>query len=286
MKAKPGAGMHWPYFTYTGKQYWLNGFQNWPGYEKGQADFGLDSSFTSIGLLNNFGIYTHEINQGFERFNTPYDSMLFLEGYRKSGFILPEYGLFDQRGDRVNHKIPYDLFISCFRGHVKGSSQVMLPPVKMTEAFGKMVSQNRNYQLTLNPYATEPTFAAFDVDKGIPYSQYLGIMRDKVFTGMREALFSGTAARLGTMLKNGAPYFYYAKTGTTGDDQLKSKSKLLSLIISEKDITHPDFNFRKNKFYTVYFTSQNGPAKQNEELQAELIKLLQDSYVFGTDMNQ
>ncbi len=284
IEQKPGAGLHWPYFTYTGKQYWLNGFQNWPGYKNGKANFGLDSSFTTIGLLNNYGIYTHQADKSFDMFGSTYDSSLFMEAYRKSGFILPEYGLFDQRGDNVDHRIPYDLFISCFRGHVKGSSQVMVPPVKMVEAFGKMISQSRNYTLTLNPYAMSPAFLSFDVDNSIPYNSYLSIMRENVFIGMREALFHGTAARLGSMLKDGVPYYYYAKTGTTGDDQSKAKSKLLSVIISSKDITHPDFNFRNNPFYTVYFTSQNGPAKQNEEFQAEVIKFLQESFAFNRYM--
>ena len=56
-----GPGLHWPYFTYTGKQYWLNGFKNWPGYTNGKANFGMDSSFTTIGLLNNYNIYTHPV---------------------------------------------------------------------------------------------------------------------------------------------------------------------------------------------------------------------------------
>ena len=97
---------------------------------------------------------------------------------------------------------------------------------------------------------------------------------------MKQALFNGTAARLGAMLKNGSPYYYYAKTGTTGDDESKSKSKLFVIIISKKDVTDPDFNFRKNKFYTIYFTSQNGPAKQNEEFQAAVIKYVEQSPVF------
>lgn len=284
IEKKPGAGLHWPYFTYTGKQYWLNGFQNWPGYKNGKANFGLDSSFTTVGLLNNYGIYTHQADKSFDMFSSKYDSLLFLNAYRKSGFILPEYALFDQRGDNIDHRIPYDLFISCFRGHVKGSSQVMVPPVKMVEAFGKMISQSRNYTLTLNPYADASPFLSFDVDNSIPYNSYLSIIRENVFAGMREALFTGTAARLGSMLKDGAPYYYYAKTGTTGDDEIKTKSKLLSLIISAKNVTHPDFNFRNNKFYTIYFTSQNGPAKQNEEFQAEVIRFLQQSLVFNRYM--
>ncbi len=276
--------MHWPYFTYTGKQYWLNGFQNWPGYRNGKADFGLDSSFTTVGLLNNYGIYTHSVDKSFDMFSSGYDSLLFLKAGKKSAFILPEYSLFDQRGSTINHRVPYDLFTSCFRGHVKGSSQVLVAPVKMLDAFGKMISQSRNYSLTLNPHPEPGDFKAFDVDNSIPYNHYLSIMRENVFEGMKEALFAGTAARLGRLLKDGSPYFYYAKTGTTGDDELETKSKLLVVVISSKDVTDPNFNFRKNKFYTIYFTSQNGPAKQNEEFQAEVIRHVQQSPAFNRYM--
>ena len=284
VESKPGVGLHWPYFTYTGKQYWLNGFQNWPGYRNGKADFGLDSSFTTVGLLNNYGIYTHSVDKSFDMFSSGYDSLLFLKAGKKSAFILPEYSLFDQRGSTINHRVPYDLFTSCFRGHVKGSSQVLVAPVKMLDAFGKMISQSRNYSLTLNPHPEPGDFKAFDVDNSIPYNHYLSIMRENVFEGMKEALFAGTAARLGRLLKDGSPYFYYAKTGTTGDDELETKSKLLVVVISSKDVTDPNFNFRKNKFYTIYFTSQNGPAKQNEEFQAEVIRHVQQSPAFNRYM--
>lgn len=281
----PGTGLHWPYFNYKGKTYWMDGFKNWPGYLTGKANFGMDSSSATIGLLNNFGIYTRSADKSFDKFNTLYDSLLFMQAYRKSGFILPEYSLFDQYGENVDHRIPYDLFTSCFRGHVKGSSQVMMAPAKMVEAFGKMISQSKNYTLTLNPYAATNTFSPFSVDKDIPYNNYLSVIRENVFAGMREALFTGTAARLGGMLKNASPYFYYAKTGTTGDDESKSKSKLFVIIISEKDVTAPGFNFRNNKFYTIYFTSQNGPAKQNEEFQAAIINYVQQSKAFKKYMN-
>jgi hypothetical protein len=272
--------VHWPYFTYNGQQYWLNEYKNWPGYVNGKADFGLDSSFVSIGLMNNFGIYTYAAEKSFDKFTSVYDSSLFMDAYRKSGFLLPEYALFDQHGDHIDHRIPYDVFTACFRGHVKGSSQVMVPPVKMLDAYGKLISQSRNYSLTLNPYAEPSLFSPFYVDNTIAYSNYLALMRENLFAGMREALFRGTAARLGSFLKDGAPYYYYAKTGTTGDNELKTKSKLFTIIISSKDIADPDFNFRNNKFYTIYFTSQNGPTKQNEELQAAIIKYIQESPVF------
>ena len=97
---------------------------------------------------------------------------------------------------------------------------------------------------------------------------------------MKEALYKGTAARLGSLLKNDTRYFYYAKTGTTGDDKVKTKSKLMAVIISSKDVTDPDFNFRQNKFFTIYFTSQNGPPRQNEEFQAAIIRYLQQTPVF------
>ncbi|MBL0131585.1 MAG: hypothetical protein IPP43_11050 [Chitinophagaceae bacterium] len=275
-----GVSFSWPYFSYKGKQYWLNGFQNWPGYINGKANFGSDSSFVSVGLLNNFGIHTFRKGKGADKFSSVYDSLLFREASKKSGFILPEYALFDQKGTGMDNAKPNEVFMSSFRGHVKGSSQVLVPPVKMLDAFGKLVSQNRNYALTLNPYATEPAFKAFDVDNGVNYANYLSIIREKVFVGMEQALFSGTAARLGALLKNASPYYYYAKTGTTGDDESKTKSKLFAIIISQKNVTDPDFNFRKNKFFTIYFTSQNGPAKQNEEFQAAIIKYVEQSPVF------
>ncbi len=280
----PEAGFHWPYFSYNGKQYWLNGFENWPGYINGKANFGSDSSFVSTGLFNNYGIYTYRNGHQFDKFTSAYDSVLFQGSHRRSGFILPEYALFDQKGTGMDNGKPNEVFMSSFRGHVKGSSQVMMPPVKMLDAFGKMISQNRNYSLTLNPYAKEASFNAFAVDNGVSYNQYLSIVREKVFEGLQQALFSGTAARLGTMLKDGAPYYYYAKTGTTGNDESKTKSKLFAIIISEKDVTSPGFNFRKNKFYTIYFTSQNGPAKQNEEFQAAIIQYVQQSPAFNRYM--
>ncbi len=280
----PEAAFHWPYFSYNGKQYWLNGFENWPGYINGKANFGSDSSFVSTGLFNNFGIYTFRNGKGADKFSSAYDSLLFHEAYRKSGFILPEYALFDQKGTGMDNGKPNEVFMSSFRGHVKGSSQVMVPPIKMVDAFGKLISQNKNYSLTLNPYAQEVAFNSFDVHNGVTYNKYLSIIREKVFEGMEQALYGGTAARLGAMLKNSSPYFYYVKTGTTGDDESKVKSKLFAIIISQKDVTDPDFNFRKNKFYTIYFTSQNGPAKQNEEFQAAIIKYVQQSPAFNKYM--
>ncbi len=281
----PETSLHWPYFSYNGKQYWLNGFENWPGYINGKANFGSDSSFVSVGLLNNFGIYTYRTGKGADKFSSAYDSLLFRESYKKSGFILPEYALFDQKGAGMDNGKPNEVFMSSFRGHVKGSSQVMVPPVKMVDAFGKIISQNRNYSLTLNPYAKENHFVPFETDNGVSYNSYLSIVREKVFEGLKQVLINGTAARLGSLLKNTSPYYYYAKTGTTGDDESKAKSKLFVIIISQKDVTDPDFNFRKNKFYTIYFTSQNGPAKQNEEFQASVIKYVQQSPAFIKYMN-
>ena len=286
----PEANLHpiaigWPYFSYNGKQYWLNGFENWPGYINGKANFGSDSSFVSVGLLNNFGIYTYRTGKGAQKFSSAYDSLLFRESHKNSGFILPEYALFDQKGTGMDNGKPNEVFMSSFRGHVKGSSQVMVPPVKMLDAFGKMISQNRNYSLTLNPYAKENPFVPFNTDNGVSYNNYLSLVREKVFEGLKQVMVNGTAARLGAMLKNTSPYYYYAKTGTTGDDESKAKSKLFAIIISKKDVTDPDFNFRKNKFYTIYFTSQNGPAKQNEEFQAAVIKYIQQSPGFIKYMN-
>jgi hypothetical protein len=284
--SNPGTGVHWPNFQYNNKQYWLDGFSNWPGYANREVNFAMDNSFTSIGLFSNYGISTRIGNSRPDMFNSGYDSMLLGNSYKKSGFIMPEFSLFDQEGTQVNHKIAYDVFANCFRGHVKGSSQVMIPPVKMVEAFGKMVSQDRGYFLTLNPFPLRRDIQSFAVDNTIAYNSYLSLMRDGVFKGMEEALYRGTAAGLGQLLEKGSKYFYYAKTGTTGDNAAKTKSKLMVVIISEKDIKDPGFNFRNNKFYTIYLTMQNGPAKQNEKFQKEVIDIIQQSTAFNRYMGK
>src|SRR5262249_40325998 len=51
----PGDSLHWPYFKYNEKWYWLDGFKNWPGYADGKVNLGTDSSFTSIGMMSNYG---------------------------------------------------------------------------------------------------------------------------------------------------------------------------------------------------------------------------------------
>jgi hypothetical protein len=276
----PGSGIHWPNFSYGGKNFWLDEYKNWPGYVSGKANFGLDSSFTSIGLRNNYDVMVRQTRKNYQMFETAYDSSMFKNSAARSGFILPESSIFDQYGEQIDKRIPYDVFANCFRGHVKGSSQVLMPPVKMVEAIGRLFSQNRNFSLTLNPYATEPAFKAFDVDENISYNTYLDYLRSGIFKGMSQVLNNGTATRLGSLLKKESGFFYYAKTGTTGDNEAKTKSKLLTITISKKDVTHPDFNFRNNKFYTVYFTMQNGPAKQNEEYIAQVIGMIERSEVF------
>lgn len=275
-RQKPGTGVQWPWFEYKGQTYFMNGFKNWPGYSNGKADFGDDSSAVSIGLLQNFDIY-NKPGTATRSFQQPYDRLLLGGAYQRSGFILPESPVFDQQAAAFDHRIAYDLFTHAFRGHVKGSSQVLVPPMAMVSAFGKLVSQNRQYQLTLNPYAGVAGFSPFYLDAGVAYPQYLQLMKEQVFTGMREALFAGTGAELGRQLKQGAPYYYYGKTGTTGDDEKKTKSKLFTLVISQKDLASSGHVFRNNNFLTVYFTSQNGPARQNEAFQAAIVKYLEGS---------
>lgn len=281
----PGVGLHWPNFRYKNRDYWMDGFKNWPGYANREANFGLANSYSSIGLLSNFNIVTRPEPRRLDMFQSAYDSSLLGTAYR-SGFILPEYSVFDQAGETVSHRIPYDVFASCFRGHVKGSSQVMIPPVKMVEAFGRLVSQDKGYSLSFATGVVKKDRQAFDVDNTIAYNSYLQLMREGVFKGMEEALYRGTAAALGALLKKGDGYFYYAKTGTTGDNESRTKSKLMVVVISEKDLTAPGFNFRDNKFYTLYFTMQNGPAKQNEQFLHQVIRMVQHSSPFTRYMGK
>lgn len=263
----------------------MSGFSNWPGYEQGRADFGSDSSFLSIGLTRNFSIGVDPRMRSGNMFDDVNDNSLIGQASRQAGFVLPEWSLWDQKGIGIDHRIPYDLFLHCFRGHVKGSSQVMISPLGMAHAMGRLVSQNRNYNLSLDPSVPDPEFKPFDVDPSIPYNQFLDLMRTQVFKGMKDVMERGTGAALGRQLRQGAPYYYFGKTGTTGDDEKKTKSKLFALVISKKDISAPGHVFRDNPFVIVYFTSQNGPARQNEEFQARVVKWLEGTAAFKSVMS-
>lgn len=284
-KRPVGEGIHWPYFRYRGETRYMSGFSNWPGYEQGRADFGSDSSFLSIGLTRNFSIGVDPRMRSGNMFDDVNDNSLIGQASRQSGFVLPEWSLWDQKGIGIDHRIPYDLFLHCFRGHVKGSSQVMISPLGMAHAMGRLVSQNRNYNLSLDSSAPDPEFKPFDVDPSIPYNQFLDLMRTQVFKGMKDVMERGTGAALGRQLRQGAPYYYFGKTGTTGDDEKKTKSKLFALVISKKDISAPGHVFRDNPFVIVYFTSQNGPARQNEEFQAKVVKWLEGTAAFKSVMS-
>ncbi len=272
-------GFSWPYFSYSGKTYWLNDFSHWPGYSAGKADFGSDSSYTSIGLHDNFQVASRSGQSIAREKIHP-----FITG--NASFISPEAPVFDQTASGMDHRIPYDVFLTGFRGHVKGSSQVMMSPASMVEGYGKLVTLNRNYHLTFDAYPPASRHSAFQVDPSIGYNQFMDIVSNGVFKGMKDALFAGTAGALGARLKDGNRFFYYAKTGTTGDDEKKTKSKLLAVVISKSDITDPGYVFRDNLFYTIYFTSQNGPAKQNEEFQAKVIKMIERTAAFRRYMGE
>ena len=282
----PGKNGFWPRLEYGGKTLFMHGFSNWPGYDKGQADFGSDSSFTSIGLWRNFGISNDPRRQAPGMFQSAYDSELLGTVARQSGYVLPEWSLFDQKGWDLDHHVPYDLFLHCFRGHVKGSSQVMISPVGMVHALGRLTSQNANYTLSLNPGVVKGDFKPFDVSSDISYNAYLELMTTQLFRGMRSVLEQGTAAGLGRRLAQGKPFYYFAKTGTTGDDEKKTKSKLLAMIISADDLSSPNHVFRNNRFVIVYFTSQDGPPVQQEEFQARVIRYLESSQTFQRYMQK
>src|SRR5690606_26451956 len=134
----------------------------------------------------NFGIYTSRSGASFDGFNTGQDADLFRGAAKRSGFIMPEYALFDQKAAGMHHDRPNELFLAAFRGHVKGSSQVMVPPVKMVEAFGKLVNQDRNYTITLDPYVKENDHAPFITAESVPLQRYLDLVKESVFGGMRD----------------------------------------------------------------------------------------------------
>ena len=128
---------------------------------------------------------------------------------------------------------------------------MLVPPTKMLDAFGKLVDAEPQLFTHLKPVCFTVPFAPFVVDNTIVYNNYLSLMREGVFAGMREVLNSGTATALGMLLKK-------SQAIIIDDDRndrrqwVKNNLNYWQSWSRKRYHSNPDFNFRNNKFYTIY----------------------------------
>lgn len=136
----------------------------------------------------------------------------------------------------------------------------LVSPLQMAEMFGRMISFNSNYSLTIDPTPKKP-YQAFSTDGDA--NDYLNMRNQNFIPGLNEVYTAvgGTAAgnriynKISSNLGN---YFIYGKTGTI-DGKTDGKSvedHLLAVIITNRDLATMnnvhDFEDENFRFYIIY----------------------------------
>lgn len=279
-----------PALEVSGISYRLKSFgeKAWPRSSPDESTyFGNEKSLLAVGIDKNLGLIVEDIDKtdrsikGKGRVDFA-DSIAFrkLRGKQVGGFLwsFPEQSYFIQ----AERKHPNALtnFFNGLKNPTLGGSPYSVTPLKMTEMFGKMISQNKDYSLHLDQrsLAQSPWKIDSTWQRGFP-----NFMRNNVLKGMEQVLVgTGTAAQMfgGVSTHNG--YFCYAKTGTIKEGK-QNDSKRLALVISKNDLLQDAT--QANKFYVVYFTA-NEAENQDWGLYRAIINQIMASKSFKKYMGE
>ena len=137
----------------------------------------------------------------------------------------------------------------------------LVSPLKMAEMYGKLVSFNSNYRLTIDPTMEKLPYQALSTDGDA--DAYLNMRNQNFIPGLHDVYTAsgGTAAGdkiYNKISSNLGDYFIYGKTGTIDGktDGHLVEDHLLAVIITNRDLAamnevsnYNDENFR---FYVIY----------------------------------
>ncbi|GAB2616016.1 hypothetical protein GCM10027035_10630 [Emticicia sediminis] len=278
-----------PALEVAGVPYRLKSFKEkaWPRSSKDEKTyFGNEKSLLALGIDKNLGLIVEDIDKtdrnikGKGRVDYA-DSVVYdkLREQQVGGFLwsFPEQSYFIQ----AERKHPNALtnFFNGLKNPTLGGTPYNVTPMKMTEMFGKMISQNKDYSLHL----TNRDFgqSTWKIDSTWQNETFVDFMQQNVLEGMKQVLLGGgTASGLfgGTNVYRN--YYCYAKTGTIKEGK-QNDSKRLALIISQSDLTQT-FG-QPNKFYVVYFTA-NEADNQEWAVYRAIINQIIDSESFKNYM--
>lgn len=261
------------------------------------------------GLTNNFAMH---IDYNKVR-NTDLHPTMMASEKRKSNvyYALPQAPYFNNKMRHYfNNK--YDIGRDGVKSTAIGNNTIwMVSPLKMAEMYGRMISLNKNYSLTLDPNYEKPKFAQFDVDGSI--NDYIKMRHGKkdrngnyngFITGLNEVFtLSGEGTARGVYfgahgIKNKLDgYYIYGKTGTI-DGKLRNadgvwseeQDHLLAVVITNKRLEELNDidDYKDLKFVVVYIADYNYKHVGNWDwykTDAAIINTILDSEEFKNYMN-
>lgn len=169
-------------------------------------------------------------------------------------------------------------------------------PVKMAEMYGRMITANRAYSLTLDPDEEprhEPMIPVMQLSadnggflqeraplvRGMSYV-FRSFREDRLRDGTAVSVYNNTIQNLGVLLDSdtGEGYYVYGKTGTIDGqwNHRASQDHLLAVIITDQRISSiTDYEeLQRVRFYVIYFVDCNRSAWQevDRSILAEVLR--------------
>lgn len=232
--------------------------KGWPRSSRDENTyFGNEKSLLAEGLDKNLGLIVEDVDKTDfnikDRGRVDYaDTTVYQHLYKQQigGFLwsYPEQSFFIQ----AERKHPNVLtnFFNGLKNPTLGGTPYSITPFKMAEMYGKLFSQNKDYQLYLTNRVTQQS--GWKIDSLTWKGGFNDFLKNNVIKGMEQVMTSGTAAAMfgGTNLYKG--YYFYGKTGTIKEGE-QNDSKRLALVIAKTNLMETPL--KQNRFYTVYFTA-------------------------------
>lgn len=209
------------------------------------------------GLRDNFKLPTEYLKRDTSAQNNFHP---FLSGKIRNHYAYPEISYFN---NKIRNGLPFEIAREGVKMTAIGKNSVWLvSPLAMAEMYGKLISFNRNYRLTIDYNSPVPPYAEFITDG--PASRYLAMRNQLFIPGLHDVFTStdgGTARGVFTQISELGNYHIYGKTGTI-DGKVNGNAQedhLLAVIITNRDLTQltSTDDYANLKFYVIYIADFN-----------------------------
>lgn len=177
-------------------------------------------------------------------------------------YAFPEKAYFNNKGRLGDKGLPFEVAREGIKSTAIGQKTVwIVSPLQMAEMFGKLISFNKNYRLTIDPEIPKLPYQPLETDESS--KAYLTMRNQQFIPGLHEVFTGGegTAHKVYEIIKNDLDrdYYIYGKTGTI-DGKLKGRGEddhLLAVVITNKDIATLNNveDYQDLRFYVIYIAN-------------------------------
>jgi len=253
---------NFPTFSIGSNYYRINS-EKWPeftDYKTLLAD-ALDHNYKYYTNINTSPINSFYTNFISDSINDNYYGLLNVAIEKSKLYIwcLPEFSMFNY-ADRDGIEYRSSLFQPTL-----GGFPIEITPLKMAELYVKLVSQNINASVTLNPDYKNKNYKFFTFDDSWKdTTEYLTFLGKYLMKQLKYVSVDGTADYLNDDFLKHREYFIYSKTGTLNIEESQNqtnnpedeRAKHLVVIISQESL-HDGLTIEKLKrvkYYVVYMS--------------------------------